>query len=222
MKRKFLAAMLSLSMVLGTGVTAFAADTVVENADNEGVYGAEISGTSGIEVPTIKVTVPATLGEVGLNPYGMTYTVDSTDYTDKIVSIANEIINESNVAIGVNVSSMAAEVPTDSGVIFSAADLKGTETTKSVFMYLEMVKDGDKFADAYSKTATNQLLVSIKAASKDSMVVLAAGDTTATKAQFKFAGKVAEKPAKAWNKKDVFTVKVKFTFTPQVVEAAKS
>lgn len=224
MKKKFLAAVLSMSMVLGMGTSVFAADatTEVNKADESGVYGAEISAETDVKVPKISVTVPSTMGKIALNPYKMEYEVDSTPYKDQIVSIENEITNASDVAVAVNVASLQAEVPQGSGVTFATADLKGTETTKSVFMYLEF-KSGDNYKGSYDAKSENQLLVgSSKAASKAKMVTLDADGGDKTTANFKFEGKVASNPAKSWAEGDKFTVKLKFTFTPQVVEAAKS
>lgn len=226
MKRKILAAVLSMSMILGTGMSALAAD--IETA-TDGIYSSgEISGTTDVTLPIIKVTVPSSLGDVVLNPYQMDVTVGSDTIQEQLLTAEQSIENYSNVGVAVNISSLVAEKGASSEVVFATAALKGTETTKSVFMYMEVVKDGENYKNAYEAKAANQALVSLKETKKDNIIILdkssdSASDavgSTATVAKFKFVGDAATNPAKAWAATDTFTVKMKFTFTPQVIKPA--
>lgn len=230
MKRKLLAAVLSMSMILGTGMSALAAD--VDTA-TDGIYSSgEISGTTDVTLPIVKVTVPSSLGDVVLNPYKMEVTVGDDTVQEQILTAEQKIENYSNVGVAVNVSSLVATKEEGSDVIFATAALKGTETTKSVFMYMEIIGDGEDAAykDNYDAKATNQILVSTKEAKKDNVILLdkssdsttEAVGTTATVGKFKFVGTATTKPAKAWASTDSFTIKMKFTFIPQVSEVSES
>lgn len=230
MKRKLLAAVLSMSMILGTGMSALAAD--VDTAE-DGIYSSgEISGTTDVTLPIVKVTVPSSLGDVVLNPYKMEVTVGDDTVQEQILTAEQQIQNFSNVGVAVNVSSLVATKEEGSDVIFATAALKGNETTKSVFMYMEMIgeEEGADYKGSYDAKATNQILVSTKETKKDNVILLdkssdssteAAGNT-ATVGKFKFVGTATTKPAKAWAATDSFTIKMKFTFIPQVTEVPES
>lgn len=230
MKRKLLAAVLSMSMILGTGMSALAAD--VDTA-TDGIYSSgEISGTADVTLPIVKVTVPSSLGDVVLNPYQMEVTVGDDAVQDQILTAEQQIQNFSNVGVAVNVSSLVATKEDGSDVIFATAALKGNETTKSVFMYMEMIGDGEDAAykGSYDAKATNQILVSTKETKKDNVILLDKSPDSSTEAvgseatigKFKFVGTATTKPAKAWAATDSFTIKMKFTFIPQVTEVPKS
>lgn len=200
-KNKLFALVLACVMVLSMATPAFAE---------------ELNITGSTQAPTINVTVPST-GTVIINPYEMEVTQGDAEVTDKIISATQYIVNESDVAIGITV----AITGTASGnAVLATAALKGTETTNSVFMYLEIAKataddgTGDPtWAESYTKAA-GQIIVTSKETTTKDVLVLGAGDETATYAAFRLAGDVASKPATAWTTTDKVDVKIVFTFNP--------
>lgn len=83
-------------------MVALAADTTVTDPNSEtGAYSAEVTVTTEVCVPTIKVTVPDSF-EVEINPYKMEYEfTDNTTASDVLVNVEQTITNESDVAIDV-------------------------------------------------------------------------------------------------------------------------
>lgn len=216
MKKKLVASLLASVMVLGTSVTAFADDTLVEEPNESGAYEAEVKGEATTELPTIKVTVP-TESDLMLNPYKITLQdEEQNDVNDKIVSVDSEILNESDVKVAVNVASFQAIKGENSGVVFATAPFTaGKEpTTKSVFAYLDIIEEDGEHKE-YNKDNAGQLVLSDKAAKKDAMIVLDEEDGVAN---FAIKGDVVSKPTVAWTKQDTFNTVLKFTFTPQVME----
>ncbi|MBR3704363.1 MAG: hypothetical protein IKM11_02620 [Oscillospiraceae bacterium] len=213
--KKLFALILSCAMVLGLAATAFAEDVTIEDPNESGVYSQETTITGATQAPTIKVTVPST-GDVVINPYGMKYGAD--DATDKIISAAQYIKNESNVDISISVT-VTGQVDEGSNAVLATAALKGTETTKSVFLYFEILEavDGETeptWAEAYSKDL--HVIAAAKATTKAGVHVMKAGDEAATFAAFHLAGDVASAPATPWADTDTVSVVIAFTFNPVV------
>ena len=224
--KKLFALLLSCALMLGATTTALAADEEA-TPDENGVYKIETEIESSVKAPTIKVTVPTT-GAVGINPYGMEFEVDGLDEaaTDKIISPVQFIKNESDVAISVDVSVSATPAE---GVTLATAALKGTETTKSVFLYFEIANAEDAsteptWADAYNAKTAGHVIVGTEAKPtvKTGVVQLAAGDDAATYAAFHMAGDVASKSAKPWADTDTVDVKIAFTFNPVYTDSSSN
>lgn len=228
MKKKILALVLAATMAFGASMTVLADDSTLEDSSSL-TAGQEVTGDATVELPTLKVTVPTTTAIV-INPYKISYT-NETDSSltgnSQIISAEQTIKNESNVAVAVNVSSLTG-TPSE-GLALATTDK--LPATKSVFLYLEVLGSDGSFADAYNAKNANQLVVNTadaKAVSKDAIVTLAAGDSTATTAKFKFGGAAVVNPTKTgdnkttvqdpWTDSDKVTVSLKFTFTPQAVE----
>lgn len=224
MKKKILSITTALAMMLSMSSMALA--TEIRSPGDSGVYTSgeiEVSGTT--TVPEIKITVPST-GNIVANPYKLEYDLgDSKKSSDQIVSVPQFIKNESNVAIDVS-ASVTGEIysndKNDKSVVFASAALKGTETTKSVFMYLDIVESENgstaTFGTAYDAKAANQLLVGTKTVTKKNVIQLAKPESSSqpTYAAYKFCGAVATNPAKAWTTADKVSAKVVFTFAPVV------
>lgn len=220
MKKKLLAVALTATMLVGSSLTAFASSTTDITSATEGVYGATIEGDTEVKVPTISVTVPTDLGNIGLNPYQMTFTpTGGEESTDQIISATHEIVNGSDVAIAVNVAELKGTADSPSQAVFVTAAPTEKITTKAVFMYLVVDKKGADLAVAYDSKATNQILVGTKPVAKTNLIVLDADGGTAPTAEFTFRGSLATNPATAWSGDDKFKVSLKFTFIPQVVKA---
>lgn len=178
-------------------------------------FAEEVNITGSTQAPTISITVP-TEGTVVINPYRMTVEVEEEEVTDKIISAVQYIVNESDVAVSVS----ATVTGTVAGeAVLATAALKGTETTKSVFMYLEVAEataddgTGDpEWATAYDKAT--HVIVNAKGTTLSNILTLDAGDEDPTYAAFHLAGDVASAPATAWTDADTVSVKIVFTFNP--------
>ena len=218
MKKKILAIALLGAMTLSMNSVAFAADTVVNAPEpTSGVYKADVDVSTEVSVPTIKITVPGDT-KVAINPYKMAYEMDSVEYTDVLANAEKAIKNESDVAISVSATA-SAKASEGSEVVLATTALKGTETTKSVFAYLEVAEKTDEstaFAESFNTKAANQLALTTKETTKKGMITLAAGDATATYAGFKILGDAAAKPAKAWTTADKMDISLVFSFDPVV------
>lgn len=205
--------------------------------------GQEITGDATLNLPTISVTVPTT-ADIVINPFQMEYDIDEDNSSSsQIICVPQEIVNESNVAIAVNVADLTAKDVTD-GILISTTALTDKITTKSAFLYLEVIEDkeGTKFADAYNSKAANQVVIpyvkaddtKTKKGAKDAVVVLGAKPTDGdgTKALFAINGSVVANPTKVnedksvspapWEATDTLSISFKFTFTPQIVKAQEA
>lgn len=223
MKRKLMAFVLAAAMVTGTGITAFASTTADITAPTDGIYSsAELTASGTVTTPTIKVTVPSTAAGLVINPYKLEVTDENSEAVqDQVVSVEQEIANESDVDIQVNVVDIAAtKGETSSDVVMATAPLTANVKNKSVFLYMELGADPDssnvyKFADKFDSKAVNQIVITNKAASKANMMLLKASAGDPVTGRFKLAGAVVASPTgSAWTTTDNINVKYKFTFTP--------
>lgn len=214
--KKVIATLLAATMVMGTSVMAYAGEI---NAPGEnGTYTSTVTGDSAITTPTIKITVPTTVS-MTIDPYKIAE-------KNQIVSDDQFIKNESNVPISVGVGLYATKKTEASDITLATAALKGSETTKSVFAYLDMVSSEDgstaTHTGTYDAKSASQFVLAYgteaKYTTKANMITLAKGSTTPTYAAYNFQGSVATKPAKAWAATDLLTVTTVFTFTPVLSE----
>lgn len=231
MKKKFLSLVLVSTMVLGSAITAFAADGTIDSMAGTGT-GQEITGDAEVAVPTIKITVPTSV-DIKINPYKIKATVGEKQISDQIATVPQEIKNESNVGVAVNIENLKAKSDT---VAVSASSLAGKSGAKAVFLYLD-VQDGAADSADFTRAYDAKTMIAcpaaaagatddkIKAVSKTNVVTLSAGDQTATKASFKMRGDVVVNPTKTenkttvadpWTDSDTVSFGFKFTFTPQV------
>ena len=217
MKKKIISLALATAMVMGGAMSVSATEIT---SDTEGIYSSDVTMATDVKVPEIKITVP-TENSITLNPYGIA--VGDDNKTDKIVMNGTAednftIKNESNVQIGVNAT---AKATANGDAVLATAALKGTETTKSVFLYLE-VKTGAEYAAKYDTKATNQLAFAAKGATKENIVTLAAGDSSATSCEYAILGDCSSTPEKAWTADDNVTLELTWSFTPQLAKPAAS
>lgn len=212
MMKKCFALLLSGALVLSANMVASAA--TVGSPDTEtGAYSAKVEGTTDVQVPTIDITVPDSL-EVAINPYKMEYTfTDNSKATDVLANVEQTITNASDVPIAIS-ATVQATVTSPSEVVLVTAPLKGTETTKSVFAYLEMSDTSGTYAEAYDKVSTKQVVLGKTAVTKKDMIKLDAKDGATTDAYFKIMGDVAPNPAKAWTTDDTMGIAITFNFNP--------
>lgn len=127
--RKLLAAVSALVMALGLTTTAFAEDTPVTNGS------ATINITTTLNLPAIKVTI-GTPGAVVINPYKMKYTLNSTDYTDSLITAPTSI--KSNSTIKIKVDAKPTVIKNSSSDLKIATESTASRTDKAVFMELLM------------------------------------------------------------------------------------
>lgn len=239
MKRKLLALTLAMTTLMSTSMMV-SADTLDDPDLLSG--GQEVTGEAEVNLPILNVTVPTTANIV-INPYKLEYTDDAGNKsTNQVVSAEQEIVNKSNVAVAINVADLRVSSKAEDITIATASTAK--ETAKAAFLYLEVIdanKDDAKFEDAYNKSSANQIVIpyvadddtKTKKGAKDAIVTLAAGDATEQKAKFKIGGEVVANPTTTdketkvvtstpWLEDDEINIAFKFTFTPQIVEAATS
>lgn len=239
MKKRLAALALAATMVVGSGLTVCASSASISDMAGAAA-GQEITGDASMNLPTISVTVPTTANIV-INPFQMDYKFDRDDENEQpknnqIICAPQDIVNESDVAIAVNVAELTAKNVSD-GILISTTALTDKTTTKSAFLYVEVKEDGKEFAAKYDAKSTNQVVVpyvkdgdtKTKKGAKDAVVVLGAKpeDGDGTKAQFTINGAVVANPTKVnedktvspapWLASDTLTVSFKFTFTPQIV-----
>lgn len=215
--KKVIATLLAATMVMSTSVMAYAAE--ITTPGESGTYTSTVTGDSAIQTPTIKITVPTTVS-MTIDPYKIAE-------KNQIVSDDQFIINKSNVPISVGVGLYATKKTEASDITLATAALKGSETTKSVFAYLDMVSSEDgstaTHTGTYDAKSPSQFVLAYgtdaKYTTKANMITLAKGtDEKPTYAAYNFQGSVATKPAKAWAATDLLTVTTVFTFTPVLSE----
>ncbi len=236
MKKKLLTLVLAAAMVMGLGITASAAPTVsggdLVNAGADGSYSKELTGTATMQVPTIKVTGPATLGDILMNPYQITVSSGDESVNDSIISPVIKVESKSNVPLAVGVSG-SATIETGSKITFSTSPLSGDETKNVVFAYLEIAneKEGESgtpdFTAEYNNNSkkgavTKGIVLSTREAKTDAenpLILPVGTEDTPSAMYFQVKGSLASTPTQPWTEADKFTAKVKFTFAPQVVPA---
>lgn len=239
MNKKFISSVLAGACALSmTSIAAFAADetAVASEWGTDGNFVQPVTVDSSIKTPTLKVTVP-TSATVIVNPYKIAVTLGGDTLDDTIISPEYEIKNESDCGVTVTVTAGAkVKDATNKDVTISAKPLKGTETKKTTFMYveatttqgsyreegyMEKAEKADKNADAETIAAVaaknaymdRQMVLATKEASKD-LIKLDANGGDNTSAWFKIQGSAASNTATPWNVKDVIDVTLSLKIAP--------
>lgn len=216
MKKQLLSLALAGAIVLSGSTLAAAAPATTSTAPPTatlapGATSADIKVEAAFAEPTLKISVPTAVGVV-LNPYELEYDIDGkTDASDPIAGIAHQITSESNVAL--NVSATISATP-GSGMVLAEKPLTGKETDKSVFAFIALSKEDITEDPEYNAKAENQLAFAKKAVTKEKMIQIANGSTSAESVYFKVCGSVNPTPAKAWTKDDKLPMTIKFDFVP--------
>lgn len=225
--KKIMSTALAGVMALSLSATALAGETDLEQTT-------EITGTT--QTPTISITVPVG-GDVILNPYKMSVDVseaqDGSDVVNtQIISAPEYIKNKTDVALSIS-ATVTGKVAGEA--VFATASTQGGTrpvTTKSAFVYLEVIDagagdDADATAPttvptdadwaAYDAKAANQILLAAKAVSKANMLTVpAVADASSSFIAYRLAGDAASSPTKAWTPADTVSATIAFTFTPTV------
>lgn len=233
-RNKVLSTLLAATMVVGTAMPAFAANS---DAKLDGSDKTEISGS--VETPIIKVSIPTT-GAVIINPYKMTVDTSvaqdgSGNTTAQIISTPQYIQNNSNVDINVSVS-VSGTVAGNAKL--ATKELTAKDVTNSAFLYAEFLpatagsdaKDITKVVEptwATGYDAAKHVLVGAKATTKAIGTLSAAefetdGTTvkTPTYMGFHLAGSAVSAPTTAWASGDTISVTIAWTFTATATTAS--
>lgn len=220
MKKRALSFILAGAMAFAMGTAAFAADADISAPGEDGTYGQEVDITTEVSVPTISIIVPTT-STVVINPYKLDYEIEGTTVSGSgITALEQTIENKSDVPISVSATLSATPAGDNKDVVLATTKLKGTETTKSIFAYLEVkakdaASDEAAFASSFDTKSTNQAAFTTKATTKKDIVTLTKKDSaTGSCAGFKIMGEAAVRPAKAWTSNDKVDFNVTFTFDP--------
>lgn len=237
MKFKRLATMaLAGAMSLSLAVPAFASGST------------EVTAT--YSSPVISVDVPAK-GAVVINPFGLDVEVSEnaadTTNTNKVTISGQKIVtapmalkNKTKMNLGVNVT-MTGAVKDGSTMRLAIEAPAADDSSKSAFVYLQAASattlTGDestitaaKIAEEFAKwepaaySADNDLILDVRAASKDNIVTLKAAkmDNTGAFDEYKagsiafvrLAGDCVASPRTAWANTDGFTANIAYTFAP--------
>ncbi len=211
MKRnKILASLLALSLCIGLAVPAFAADTELGTTANKNT--AEITVTSELKLPTIKVTIGSP-DKIIVNPYGMAVTVNSAEVHDTLITAPALLKNESHVDVEISAVptvtvSQDVTVQEDGGVI---AD--GT-TKKTISMTLYMAPNATGTNTAQTLTGSEDGVSSApvkKNGSEAAKITLGAGATAATFGSYQIKGYSA---GTDWASGDTISTKIAFSIAP--------
>lgn len=109
MNKKLLAILLTVAMVLGTTLTAFAADPVSVSFNGSETTGQSIEHEGKVQPVTISVTISALSGNIIANPYGL----DVDGKTDSLIGDEITISNNSNMKVALGIKGVIT-FPTDS------------------------------------------------------------------------------------------------------------
>jgi hypothetical protein len=232
-------------MAASLSIPAFAAADTKTNT--------ETKVTGAYQEIAIAVTVPAT-GTAQINPYGLPVEFTKSESSTKTTKVSGQqivtqplyISNEGDVALDIS-ASVTTGVTGDATI--ATAALEGTETTKSIYAYLQMVPSAnktlddtgkDKIIEEFAADATwttdkvGKLVLpkeDTDAVTADKLATLAASKVTGTGSDatvtynvgsivlFRVAGNVVTKPEDDWTAKDGFTATIAYTFTPATTTA---
>lgn len=228
MKRKLFSALLAVAMMASLALPAFASGDSGDSATG-GAVNQPMEYTSTTNVPVVTVTMPQNPA-VTLNPYGMTVTIASTDYTTQIVSPVYYIENKTEAPMKVGVKATA----TASGnAVLASKPCTGKETTLSAFVMVEFAQNANNTtaptwivdADLTSEKINekcypqiipttdgknNPAILSVDKATKSS------GTVTPNYIAIYVTGNLAGNPTGGWTSADKVGLKLEFTFTPGV------
>lgn len=210
--KKFLSAVLALTMALALCVPAFALD--ISSVDGLG-EASEVEVTGETKIPSIKISVPNT-GKVILNPYSLEFTPEgaSSAIDDQIFSVAQYVVNQSDLKVKVSTKITG----TVEGATFATASVPDSETTKKVFLEYNYAK-ATVAADATAPTSepttwTKEVLGTTPVEIKDTEAVELdkKGGSAENALGFKFTGDATANPADPWTSDNTVGATVAFTF----------
>ncbi len=173
-------------------------------------------------LPVIRVLVP-TRAEVYINPYQLPVEIDGETRREPILCTPAVIASASDIPLKVSVT-VTGTVKEESDMTLAAAPTGGAGTTKSAFVYFEIVQSNSDevinslWAGAYDPANHIRIVADVPQTRTDIMTLppmtkdneIARGGY----AQFRLTGDAVWKPTSEWTTKDGINVIVAFTFTP--------
>lgn len=215
MKKRILAAVLSMSMVMGMTLVVNATEITPDS--ETGNYSHEFKSESEVNSPVVKVTVPSANVDIVINPYQIEYEdAESNKSSDQIIFPVQKIESSSNVPLSVSVE-LLAEVDTDSSAVIATAAPTSKVTTKSVFLFMKLGLGDAMPTDAAQIKSINFTTKKVTTATNLDIPKVADTDADKESAVFQIGGSVATAPATPWTDKDTVTCTYKFTFVPKLI-----
>ena len=218
--KRLLSMVLAGALTVAASISAFAVDDTVITGQYRELQ--------------IDVTVPADTTAL-INPYGLPIDLSSVDPTLGLTSTAGlKIVNlpmalQNNMSVDLNVgATLTGEVRGD--LRLSAEDIAEDDTSKSAFVYLQMMPATATDPDVASigneyYTATWPAFDATKclvlqdgrtAAFEDPDGALMKLEKDGKVGLMRLAGNVTKRPREDWTTSDGFTATVAYTFTPAV------
>lgn len=210
--KKLVSAALAGAMALSLSTTALAASV----SDVSEPVEVEVSGTT--EVPTIKISVPAS-GSVILNPYRLDVEIGEKDdgsaltSSSQVISATQYIVNESDLAVNVTTSVTG----TADGAKFSAATVGADATEKLVYLTFNIAATTDGETEPTTWGTAKPL--STTAVTFDAIKMDKKGGTNVA-VGYKLEGDATANPKEAWTTDDTVGAMVTFTFDLVANDAA--
>jgi hypothetical protein len=222
---------LAIVMVLALAVPVFAASTTYNDKQNQSV-----TMKGGTTVPKIQILLPsgdALTRSFLLNPYKIGYS-DVGGYSTlsgaggssapQVISPVLQITNATNckmqvdltvsTTLGGNLKLLTAD--------YADADARQADLKNNAFLFLNLSNATVKIENATSATSTTPsytegksiVLKSGDVKKTGALYTEAASETTPRYINIQFGGSMAEAPSTPWTEKDIATVALAFTFTP--------
>jgi hypothetical protein len=236
MKKKLFSLIMAVAMIAALTVPSFAGSVTSTSisASGTGSQSGNVNLTGNTALPVVKVTFP-NAGYVILNPYKMTVAdagnstaVASTDtIDDQILSATHQLKNETEAPMKVGIKITGTP---STGVELATKACSGKETTKSVFMFAELLYAGTSTktaqdlkalwtapADVNDKCFPQIIASTEEKENQNFFTVPAAASGSANYLYWTIRGNAATAPAEKWTASDTVGANVVFTFTPDVL-----
>ncbi len=173
-------------------------------------------------MPIINVIVPSS-AEVYINPFQLPVDIDGESRREQIVCTPALIASASDIPLKVSVT-VTGTVKPGSDMTLAASPTGGTGTTKSAFVYFEIVQTNSDYisryiwAAAYDPTRHIAVVPGTPQTKTDLLTLpplnkygeIAKGGY----APFRLTGDAVRNPTSEWNEKDGINVTIAFTFDP--------
>jgi hypothetical protein len=235
MNKKFIASVLTISMLMGLSVPAMAGDTQQVTIDNS-TLSFTVSGDSSVQIQEVKLDVPVDEGYV-INPFKQAATLNDQTVSSQVIGAVHKVHNYGSIGVKIDVTALKATP--NKGYVDkkgwpitiagkSVANTKDWSKSKNAYLYL---KFAEKEEDLEKSTSIAKAVLGVdkkgneiadkKGGKKlNAMDVKAGGDYF-----YQLCGDVNANPKQLggkaddhdmWTADDKITVSYKLVFTPQV------
>lgn len=219
MKKKLLSVIMAVAMIASLAVPAFA-------TGSGGAVDKNMDYSTETKTPTVTVTMP-TSPQIFLNPYGMTVSVNSVDYSSQIVNPVQYIKNETAAPLKVGLKATAT-VAGETNLV--ARPCTGRETTKNAFLMVELAQAANNNTeptwiakmddtDTINERAYPQIIPLTGEGKTNAAILSVDKPTTENYIAVKVLGNLAGSPTGGWTQADTANIALVFTFTPSVANA---